>query len=241
MVRAVSPSSGEVIDLSTRRPFDPWRSYVNNFALMLNAAKEEIARAEEGFAEGKKQNYRNFNVACSVLGVNPEDHSLFIATAPNTKPSKTKEKVCAETRAIKQAQKVGAGWIIGLVVVGEPQKDPGLNYEPDTLWCCETCRATHIVNDVESDTLIATHRPARPVGQIQTASELLAFQDAIAVGEDPVEVPTFHNREAYWQSAVGRYNLMVPPHTDVLESPESRLTAVNAARIAIQGFTIVAA
>lgn len=208
---------------------------------MVSEAMDERQKAEELVKEGgRPQNHRNFNVSCSVMGINEADRAWAIFTKPNTMPKPRSSKVCAETRALGAARKARMGLIIGMVVVGEPQADGGSGYEAETLWCCEICRLNHLGKDTQDDTLIATMRPDKPRGQIQTAKEMVDFQSAIVLGEEPDEIASFpYLGEKRWDTARSRYEQMVPRGVDTLFSAENRLLAVDAARMAISGLVLV--
>lgn len=241
MARANSARTGEVIDISRRKPFDPWRIFVDIFPIMVREAMDERLKAEELPRQGaRKQNHRDFNVACSVMGINAADRDWAIYTRPNTKPRPTVDKVCAETRSLRSAQKAGMVPIIGMIVIGETQADGGTGYEAETLWCCETCRLNHLGTDTEEDTLIATLRPDKPKAQIQTAREMVDFQKDYVQGGEPDEIPAFHYMgEKRWDIVRNRYAQMIPSNFDPLASPENRLEAINAARTSISGYTLV--
>jgi hypothetical protein len=236
--------SGESYD---REFFNPWRDFCERLPHMIDGAQDERRAAYE-ISEGAKHplNHRGFYVGVSVLAFDTLDKTrrhMYEDTAVNTMPIKSGPRVCAEKRAIDRIQKENRSpeknlEVIGVVIIGEPQPDGATNYHSETLWPCgEVCWPNIVAKKFAKDALLVTVRPDKRKGQVQTAEELDSFYSAVLRGESPSEPNLFHHSEDEWKEIVRDFDNLIPRNVDPFASTNERHASVEAARVAIQGFS----
>lgn len=216
--------------------FDPWHLFVERVPIMIEEARE--------IREQDTESYR-IKVGSVALATDAAGLSVGIFPGGNTKLNKADVKVCAETRAIRRAEKAGLTNIIGLVVVGDPQADDGSGLDSPILHCCEECRVGNLTKKCNDDTLILTAHPFKDKFQLQTAHEMIDLHDAVARGEEAEEPPLFHDPGfRRWETSRANYGLILLregiERVDALIQPPERPIVIAAARTAITGYALAA-
>lgn len=200
--------------------------FVDGFPVLVTMARDARRRA---------QSYRGFRVGVAAVALQSQNGQIDIFTGENTKPNATKFKVCAETRAIRQAHRKGFDTVVGLVVTGPPQPDGGSNRVSPTLHCCEDCRH-HNFPKLRPDTLVATVHPDQNRFQLMTVDELGQLHANPTLPEPPLfNDPAFKS----WDENHSLYSELVlrPVHGRPVSLD---ITPVEAARAAITGMIRVA-
>lgn len=161
---------------------DPYRRFVGSVPEMVDTAV--AAAVKDGFS------YRDFLVGASVLAYQDGTHVSRIFSRGNLKQHRHREKVCAERKSLRAANKIGMTKAIGIVVAGTDDREQiaAVSDRPSrTLHPCGQCR-DEFRNDtlIADDTIIMTvgmTRDNRPSGiyEVQTADELWKFYDSQVV------------------------------------------------------------
>lgn len=214
--------------------FDPWHLLVESIPMMVEGARE--------IREKDSASYR-IKVGSVALATDAVGESMGIFGGGNTKVTKADVKVCAETRAIRRAERAGMNNIIGLVIVGDAQPDDGSGLDSPTLHCCEECRIGNLGRRSNPDTLVMTALPDTDRYQLQTAAELIELHEAVIRGGEPAEPPLFHDPGfRRWEASRHQYGATLLHNgitrVDALIEPPERQIVVGAARTAITGYAL---
>ena len=113
---------------------DPHRFFIENTPMLVQLARH--------VAMNLAYSYRGFHVGVSAVGHIPESGEFAVVSAGNTK-KKSREKVCAEKKALTQLANIGMTEAIGLVVVATTDRHKiaevtGIG--TPTLHPCDECR-----------------------------------------------------------------------------------------------------
>jgi hypothetical protein len=247
MPRGDTARTGDTFEHGEREYFNPLGIFCERLPHMVNEAQDARLEALEQSQNAKrhKPNHRDFYVGASVLAVDVEERGEQQFTAFNTMPTKAAARVCAEKRVVDRLEKLnrsneGQWWVVGMVIIGEPQEDRATGYSPETLWPCgESCWPGIVAPKLPSDSLLVTVRPDKRKGQVQTAEELDDFYEAVKRGDQPSEPILFHQGEEGWRSVADRFYNLSPRSHNVLQSPETYHAAVETAKVAIQGIRLI--
>jgi hypothetical protein len=244
--------SGESSGSSERTFFNPWRVYCEQLLNMATAAQDarlaatEQHRASQARGAKRTPSYRGFYVGASVLAFDRSEgeQELYMNTAHNTKTRPDADGICAERRLVDRILRANrrvetALEIVGVVVVAEPQRDDVSGFQSETLWpCSQRCWPGLIHRGkLDSNVLITTVRPNLHKTQVQTAGELDRFYTELKAGNRLREPITVDHTQEDWGTLVNQFDEQFPRNVNPFQSPETRQACVEAARMAIQGYT----
>jgi len=230
--------------------FNPWRDFCAVLPSMIDEAQDVRLEAMETAGRVRRPaSWRGFYVGASVFAANRWDGSrqVYRDSAINSKPTEHSEGICAEKRLIDRMSKRTARKgqavleVIGIVVVGEPQKDETAGFQSETLWpCSERCWQKLIIpGKIASDALVVTVRPNKEKAQVQTVEELDTFYNALRQGTRLREPILFDHDAEEWRGVVNTFNDLVPQNLDPYANEETREFCVERARLAIQGAPVL--
>ncbi len=186
---------------------------------MLSALPYMVAKARTA-AENDSASYRGFHVGAAAFAINRANRSTGIFNGGNIKTKKTHEKVCAEKRSVKQAEKHGFEFIPGIVVVATTDKElisevNQHNIVTPTLPPCAECQDPNgsVAGSPLVDsrhTLILTTGIKRDIYQVHSLGEI---QAGFATGDGS----SLQEARPYfsWESSLQMY--------DFLRSQEQRI------------------
>ncbi len=244
--------SGEAGNSSGRTYFNPWRAYCEQLLSMVDSAQDArlsaIDQHKASTARGAKRtpSYRGYYVGASILAFDTSEgqQELYTNAAHNTKTRPDADGICAERRLVDRILRANrrvekALEIVGLVVVAEPQRDDVSDFQSETLWpCSQRCWPNLIQSrKIGSNVLVTTVRPNKHKTQVQTAEELDVFYTELKAGNRLREPITVDHTQDDWHELVGHFDRLFPRDVDPFESAETKQACVEAARMAIQGYT----
>lgn len=167
--------SGEAMDRN--RPItlsEHFAQFQQRRDYMIGEALEAIRRASIS--------YRNFLVGVCVFAFKedaPPGEQYRIFPGANVKVLEGWDKQCAEIQACQQARIHGYTLIIGLVIVGKPQRDDRSGVEPMTLHPCALCREYfQQIPEVVGETEFYSTNPSQEISEAFTLKELFEKHSA---------------------------------------------------------------
>ncbi|MDB5166240.1 MAG: hypothetical protein JWM37_312 [Candidatus Saccharibacteria bacterium] len=167
---------------------------------MIDRARAQINNA---------YSYRNFPVGAVALAVGDDPSVGIFFSAPNVKKSVHANKVCAEKRLVRSAERAGVRAIVGIVVAGTTDQEKIAEVTPfktPTLYCCEECVETLDGSYAASDdTLITTVGIEKDIYEVQRFGSLrLSYATRSLVPPQPIRYrpEEWHMREALYADAM---------------------------------------
>lgn len=203
--------------------FEPYHLFVGMVPYMVEQARHA--------ADKEAHSYRGFLVGATVFAVQPSTQEIEMFSAGNLKSKKGKEKVCAEKKALNQAQKAGFTQVLGIAVAATTDRakiEEVTDMPTATLHPCDDCLTMfEDHSQIRESTLVITAGIDVDIYEVHTTREL---QDIALTKEFP-DIEHIHRGFDNWGRRLNLFSRLY--HEQQALDGADRTPYAELARIAI--------
>jgi cytidine deaminase len=210
-------------------PDDPYRHFLRNVPRYVSMAR--LKAQKDAFS------YRKFHVGSTLYAVSDINGETTEKAAGNLKVSPNHQKVCAEKKVTRRAEKDGMTFAVGYIAVGTTDRKliaEVTGHGTPTLHCCADCLDLMSGHYLTQDhTLVVTAGLDKDIHQVHTLGQMKEmYQDGSATD---FELNHAMNSFDDWTNRVNYYDSLM------LDQPRAGdVTKAMFARIAMNNYAVIA-